>query len=459
MTTTESRSTDEPQLPRRFGRYTLFDFIGKGGMAEIYLARAHTELGAVRLAVVKQILEPYAAQQEFATMLTHEAKLAARLSNRHIVQVFDLGREADRLYIAMEYVEGLDLNQLLRKCREHSVKLPFEYALSIVTSVLSALDYAHRQTNEDGTPAGIVHRDISPSNILVSFDGEVKLCDFGIAKANSVVTGVSIEESEVIKGKAGYMSPEHARGEPLDQRADVFATGILLWELVSGRRMYRPSSDVPLLDQARAADIPDLPKRDLPAETMLHGIIKKALAVNAAERFATARLMLGELEDYMSVAGFSPSELGLGEWMTAEFSEEVIEQRRAREQALAARSLPPPPDPNAASSAQGNQTVSATAPSDPPPSSDRDNARPAPRTGQDLRTSVGAARAFRAGLEDAASEIPAPNSLVAATVDLGPPSRPELAADPKPKRRTPAFAIALVVLGLVLVAYLLARRP
>src|SRR5271169_2546006 len=196
------------RLPRSFGRYALFDFVGKGGMAEIYLARQKTEFGATRLCVVKQILPGLAGDSRFSDMLVHEAKLAARLSHANVVQVFDLGRADGRLFIAMEYVEGFDLNDLLRRCSRAKVPLPFELAVHVVREALRGLDYAHRRTDDDGRPLGIVHRDVSPSNLLVSFEGEVKVCDFGIARANDALTsGVAAHElEEAIKGKAGYMS-------------------------------------------------------------------------------------------------------------------------------------------------------------------------------------------------------------------------------------------------------------
>ena len=231
-------------LPRLFGRYALFDFIGKGGMAEIYLARQKTELGPARRCVVKQILPELARDPAFSDMLVHEAKLAARLSHANVVQVFDLGREGERLFIAMEYVEGFDLNNLLRRCSRAKVPLPFELGVHVVCEALKGLDYAHRRTDDEGRPLGIVHRDVSPSNLLVSFEGEVKVCDFGIARANellgaSAAGSAAHELGEALKGKAGYMSPEHARGEAIDARADVFAAGIVLWELAAGRRMYK----------------------------------------------------------------------------------------------------------------------------------------------------------------------------------------------------------------------------
>ena len=345
---TEASLPLEPlsRLPRRFGRYALFDFIGKGGMAEIFLARAHTDLGASRLCVVKQILPEFALHPQFAEMLIHEAKLAARLNHAHIVQVFDLGREGDQLYIAMEYVEGFDLNALLRRCSQQKVPLPLEYALRIVSDTLQGLDYAHRRTTDDGKPLGIVHRDVSPSNVLVSLEGEVKVCDFGIARANDVVLNESgAQMDEAIKGKAGYMSPEHARGgEPIDARADVFAVGIVMWELIAGRRMYRKESEVPLLEQAKRAQIPELPAKGLPLEDKLHAIVKRALSANREGRYPSAGAMLREVDAVMSEAKLVASPLKLGEWLMESFGPEVAEQRRARERItpLPASSSTPP---------------------------------------------------------------------------------------------------------------------
>ncbi|MDF2693066.1 MAG: serine/threonine protein kinase, partial [Labilithrix sp.] len=164
---------DVHALPRRFGPYTLFAPVGRGGMAELFLARAETELGATKLVVVKQILPAFSDDPRFSEMLIHEAKLAAGLSHRHIVQVHDLGRDEGRLYIAMDYVEGFDLNALLRLCTQKGEGLPAEHALGIVADMLEGLDYAHRRCSESGAPLGIVHRDVSPSNVLISYDGEV----------------------------------------------------------------------------------------------------------------------------------------------------------------------------------------------------------------------------------------------------------------------------------------------
>jgi len=339
--------TPEPssRLPRKFGHYLLFDRIGAGGMAEIFLARARTELGGQRLVVVKQILPSLAALPQFAEMLIHEAKLAALLDHANVAQVYELGRADDRLFIAMEYVEGFDLNDLLRRCTKEKVAVPIELALAILSDTLRGLDYAHRRVAEDGSPLGVVHRDVSPSNVLVSFDGQVKLCDFGIAHANDLVDkGASPSQTaEALKGKAGYMSPEHARGEPVDARADVFAAGILLWELLSGRRMYRVAEGGPsLLEQAKRAEPRPLVERGLPNESALHAIARKALEPDRDERYPTAAAMLRDIEGYLAGANLVVSPIRLGDWLVASLGSDIVVERRRRQRAAEALELGPP---------------------------------------------------------------------------------------------------------------------
>jgi len=327
-------------LPRSFGRYALFDFIGQGGMAEIYLARQKTDLGATRLCVVKQILPGLAGDPKFSEMLVHEAKLAARLSHANVVQVFDLGRADARLFIAMEYVEGFDLNDLLGRCSRARVPFPFELAVHVLREALRGLDYAHRRTDDEGRPLGIVHRDVSPSNLLVSFEGEVKVCDFGIAHANDMLLGAGSdahELSEAIKGKAGYMSPEHAAGQPIDARSDVFAAGIVLWELAAGRRLYRVGEGrESLLEQARRAEVPELPAQGLPDADKLQAIVGKALARDRGARYVSAAAMLRELEGYAASARLMTSPLALGDWLEKTFGADILAKRRTRERAAAA---------------------------------------------------------------------------------------------------------------------------
>jgi serine/threonine-protein kinase len=328
-------AVEEDRLPRRFGKYSLFDKIGEGGMARIYLGRTKTDLGGERLVVVKQILPILSSSAEFSRLLIDEAKLAARLSQGNIVQVFDLGREDDALYIAMEYIEGFDLRQLLLYCSRTGVPLPVEFALLVVTETLFALDYAHRKRDEDGTPLEIVHRDVSPSNVLLSFDGEVKLCDFGIARAMGASEALP---EEAIQGKTGYMSPEAARGEPLDARSDLFSVGIMLWELLAGRRMYGKR---PTLEQAQAAEIPDLPDRSYPEQAELFGIVMRALKKDRTQRYESAREMLHALEGYARRTHLTASPLRFGEWLVEHFGAQILEWRKARERAARALELGP----------------------------------------------------------------------------------------------------------------------
>jgi serine/threonine-protein kinase len=330
-------------LPRSFGRYVLFDLVGRGGMAEIYLARAKTqEAGGSRLVVVKQILPELSSAPKFADALVQEAKLAARLSHANVVQVLDLGRApegpsepAGRLYITMEYVEGLDLSEILRRCARQKVPLPIEFSLLIVMEALRGLDYAHRRTDDAGKPLGIVHRDVSPSNILVSVEGEVKMCDFGIARANDLADALG---SQAIQGKAGYMSPEHARGEPLDARADVFAAGVILWELLAGRRLYKAdkTKNESLLELARRAEVPPLPAQGIALEDDLYAIVHRALRVDPSERWESAAAMLEALQRYVAKARVIASPIRLGEWITQHFGQALVDARRARERAIKA---------------------------------------------------------------------------------------------------------------------------
>ncbi len=317
-------------------------------MADIYLARADTSLGGSRLCVVKQILPDLGRDGTFQKLLIEEAKLAAQLTHANVVQVFDLGREGDRLYLGMEYVEGFDLNQLLRALSKSKVPLPAEFALFMVREALRALDYAHRLKGPGGQPVGLVHRDVSPSNVLVSFEGEVKLCDFGIARA---MTGRDESQASMppmtasmVRGKSAYMAPEHARGEPIDARADVFAAGILLWELVAGRRLYKGTEEE-MLALAKQAKIPPLPSRGLPDEARLQSVLDRALARFRDERYQSAAEFARALDDYAVATKLIASQLRFGAFLTAHFASAILALRRERE--LAARAmasdLPPAP--------------------------------------------------------------------------------------------------------------------
>jgi serine/threonine protein kinase/predicted ATPase len=273
----------------QFGKYSLIRKIGTGGMAEVYLARTVVAQGLNKTLVIKKIHTAYARSRQFVTMFVDEAKIALGLNHPNIIQVFDFGAVGDTYFLAMEYVEGLDLLRLLQEAAKARLRLPYGLSTYIVQQLAKGLDYAHRKTDEFGQPLGIVHRDISPQNVLLSWDGGVKIVDFGIARARDVH-----EEQGVIKGKFAYMSPEQARGEPVDCRSDVFAAGIVLFELVCARPLFHGKGKE-ALEMVKSGGIPR-PKDFAPElPESLERVILKALAFHRSDRYQTARDLQHEL--------------------------------------------------------------------------------------------------------------------------------------------------------------------
>jgi serine/threonine protein kinase len=221
--------------PIQFGKYFLLERINMGGMAEVFRAKAYGVEGFERLVAVKKILPSISEDKEFIRMFIDEAKIAVQLSHANIAQVFDLGRVGGSYYIALEHVHGRDLRALYDRCREKSAPMPVAQACFIIQKVCEGLDYAHNKRHENGDELGLVHRDVSPQNVLVSFEGEVKIIDFGIAKAAG---RCSRTQAGILKGKFAYMSPEQERGQAINRRSDVFSTGIVLYELLTGKRMF-----------------------------------------------------------------------------------------------------------------------------------------------------------------------------------------------------------------------------
>jgi serine/threonine-protein kinase len=411
-------------------------------MAEIFLARSGTELGAERLVVVKQIHEALSRDAMFAQMFIEEAKLSAKLRHANVVQVLDLGRVDELLYMAMEYVEGFDLHQLLFRCSKAKLVLPADFAMFIVREVLSALDYAHRATDGDGRPLGIVHRDVSPSNVLISLEGEVKLCDFGIARAAGAASNGGESKDARVIGKSAYMSPEHARGEDLDARADVFAAGILLFELCSGKRLYRGTEEE-MLELARRADIPALPERGLPEQAKLQEVLDRALAKNRDDRFASAADFLKALDKYMLSARLFASQIRFGTFLTDQFADEFIAERRARERAAQAvdPDLSKPSEPPAR---EEHSRVERT------PVSEASIARTA--TEEDDRTAKESA-------ESAKEKEPIARSSVEPSSSKTPPANKPAATPTEQPRRTPRLGVAVTIVAALLVtAYFVLAR-
>lgn len=306
--------------PLHFGKYLLVDKIGTGGMAELYLAKQTGLKGFEKVIAIKRILPHLTQDTEFVNMFINEAKLAALLSHQNIVQIFDLGHVEGIYYIAMEYIMGKDLRSLLRKRKEKKTLMPIELSLMITSRVCSGLDYAHRKKDLYGNDLNIVHRDVSPQNILISYEGEVKIVDFGIAKAAS---GGSETKAGVLKGKLAYMSPEQAWGKPVDRRTDVFATGVVLYEMLTGERPFKASSDFELLEKVRQATFDPPSKLNPEISPDLESIMLKALAKDPAERYQTTSELELDLENLVVSRGYGLSSLNLSQYMSALFKEEM----------------------------------------------------------------------------------------------------------------------------------------
>ncbi|HUJ28348.1 MAG TPA: protein kinase [Myxococcales bacterium] len=310
--------------PSKFGKYQLLERIAVGGMAEVFAAKAYGVEGFERLLAIKKILPTMGEDSEFISMFVDEARIAVQLSHANIVQVLELGKHEENLYIAMEYISGRDLRQLLERFRKRQQPMPVPQACLIVAEVCEALDYAHRKRDAQGRPLGIVHRDVSPQNVLVSFEGEVKLIDFGIAKAESRLQKT---QAGILKGKFSYMSPEQVKGQPIDGRSDVFACGILLWELICGEKLFTGDSDFAVLERVRNGVI--APLRNAPPE--LERIVMKALANEPNERYQTASELHDELMRFTLVGGMVYGHRQLAEWLREEFKADFEkEQSRLR---------------------------------------------------------------------------------------------------------------------------------
>jgi eukaryotic-like serine/threonine-protein kinase len=263
--------------PIPFGKYLLAERIDVGGMAEVFVARGP---GGERVAV-KRLLPGYADDRDVVTMFLDEARIAVQLDHASIVQVHELGRVGEGYYIAMEYVPGTDLFELQARLRERGRRLPVPLAAHVGVRICAALDHAHRRRDTRGLPLGIVHRDVSPQNVLLSFEGEVKLIDFGIARA---AHRVRPGEERVLRGKLGYMSPEMARGLPLDRRSDVFAAGTVLHEMLTGERLFGGGPDLAVLDKVRNAEVPPPSRLNPAVPPRLEKAVLRALAREVEER-------------------------------------------------------------------------------------------------------------------------------------------------------------------------------
>ncbi len=282
--------------PRPFGHYFILEKIAQGGMAEIFKGLTYDFMGLKKFIVIKRILPHIAANKEFIDMLVAEAKIAVNLSHGNIAQIFDLGKVGNDYFIVMEYVDGKNLSQIQRRSLENRQRIPVEYCVYFVSALCDALDYMHRKKDEMGNDLKIVHRDISPQNIIISYSGNVKVVDFGVAKA---AFKLGEGEKGILKGKFAYMSPEQAEGEEIDSRSDIFSAGIVLWEMLAGQRLFKKKANSETVMAVKEMAV--LPssqfRNDIHEE--LDTIVLKALGRNLDSRYQSAHDMGLDLTKYL----------------------------------------------------------------------------------------------------------------------------------------------------------------
>jgi serine/threonine protein kinase len=323
---------DHELLPgRALGKYEILRKLATGGMAELYLARARGVAGFEKTVVLKRILPHVAADETFVQMFLDEARLAATLQHPNIADVYDVGEIDGTPFFTMEYIHGQDVRSIRVATRKRDEQVPMAIALAVVHGTAAALDYAHARTGPDGQPLELVHRDVSPSNIVVSYDGAIKLLDFGIARAASHQHKTQIG---TLKGKTPYMSPEQCRAQRLDRRSDLFSLGTLMFELTVGRRPFRGDTDFTIMEQIVCGEAPRPSTfvRGYPAD--LEAIVMKLLARDVAARYQSGEELLHDLEELVSRHGLWVSARQLGKYMRLLFASRIEAWERAASDGL-----------------------------------------------------------------------------------------------------------------------------
>lgn len=303
-----------------FGDYTLLNRVAVGGMAEVWQARRRGVEGFQKTVAIKKILSHLTDSTDFVTMFIDEAKLAAQLNHNNIIQIYDLGKVGPDYFIAMEYVDGKDLRSILRAGRDTSRPLPVGLALMIAARLARALDYAHRKRDFDNRALGLVHRDVSPQNVLISHEGEIKLCDFGIVKA---VVKASTTQMGALKGKLQYMSPEQAWGKAVDSRSDIFSLGAVLFEMLTGRKLFTADTEVAVLDAVRDCRISPPSEHHAAIAPEIDDLVLRTLAKEPEERFQTAGEMEQAIEIILHEIQPRPSEAELTIYTKQLFAAEI----------------------------------------------------------------------------------------------------------------------------------------
>ena len=317
---------------KEFGKYRLIAHLATGGMADIYVATQTSLAGFEKLIVIKRILANLSREARFVEMFLDEARIAATLNHPNVVHIFDLGRIQGQYFIAMEYLPGESLSTLIRACRKRKIRIPPELAAGMISQAAEGLHHAHTMTGRDGKSLGIVHRDVSPQNVFVLYDGGVKVVDFGIAKAELRSTKT---QTGTLKGKYAYMSPEQILGQELDARSDVFALGVVLWECLTRRKLFNQENDLKLLQAITEEDAPSPRSVDPEVPELLAEITKKALARNPDERYLSAAELRSALRRYLRATTEDWDNLAIGNFMQDLFDDRMRDKRRLIESAQA----------------------------------------------------------------------------------------------------------------------------
>jgi serine/threonine-protein kinase len=301
-------------------RYRVVEKIDMGGMAEIFRGFATTSSleGIEKEVAIKRVLPQLTKNRKFVAMFIDEARLSMHLNHANIVQVFDVGRADDTYFIVMEFVDGYNLRRIFQRANELNMRLPVGIACFIMLEVCKGLQHAHDKKDAQGQPLRIVHRDVSPPNVLISKSGEVKITDFGLAKA---VTQLELTDPGVVKGKFSYLSPEAAEGRPLDHRADLFAVGTVLFELLTNRRLFLGKTDVETVDLVRKAEVPGVSKLNPDVSKDLERILDKALAKDPRRRYTSAGEMANALADYLFKGNQRVTSIDLADYVRSLFEE------------------------------------------------------------------------------------------------------------------------------------------
>ena len=321
-----------PVALERFDDYVVVAKLGVGGMAEVFLALAPGPSGFRKLHVIKRLHAHMNDDPQFVAMFLQEASLAARLHHPNVVQTNHVGSHQGQHYLAMEYLDGQPLNRILKRLHVDGSILPPALSVRIVSEALAGLGYAHGARDYDGTPLGIIHRDVSPHNIFVTYDGQVKLLDFGIAKASA---SDSHTRTGIIKGKCSYIAPEQARGEHVDRRADLWSMGVTLWECLAGERLFRGQSEIDILRSTLSDEIPLLTEVAEHVPEQLANTLHRALQRDRERRIASAELFKTELDGWLVGQGQAGSSEALGAMMQGLFADKIAERRAVLRACLA----------------------------------------------------------------------------------------------------------------------------